>query len=294
MKIGIVPINLGEFSHPEQLVPFVQAAEQLGYESVWTFEHVIIPNEYESVYPYAPSGKLAFTSEHEFIDPLVSLTYIAASTERIRLGTGINILPQVSPLYFAKQTACIDHLSNGRLMLGLGVGWLKEEFDALGVPFARRGARADEYLDALSLAWTGEEVNYKGEFIDWHDFRILPPAKQTPRIPVYIGGVTRPAVKRVVARGDGWYVIHNGEAQLREHFAVLDDELEKAGRAKSTLEFTSYWNFHKEGLEMLDVYEELGVDRLLINVHALRQGDAMTALKWFADEVFPILEARRA
>ena len=99
---------------------------------------------------------------------------------------------------------------------------------------------------------------------------------------------------RVVARGDGWYVIHNGEQQLREHFALLDEELANAGRSKTTLEFTSYWNFHKEGLDMLDVYAELGVDRLLINVHALRQGDAITALKWFADEVFPGIEQRTA
>ncbi|MCH9671671.1 MAG: LLM class F420-dependent oxidoreductase [Gammaproteobacteria bacterium] len=294
MKIGIVPINLGEFSHPETLVPFVQEAEALGFESMWTFEHVIIPSQYESVYPYSPSGKLAFTADSEFIDPLVALTYIAAATEKLRLGTGINILPQVNPLYFAKQTACIDHLSNGRLMLGLGVGWLREEFDAIGVPFERRGKRADEYLEALKVAWTGEEVNFKGEFVDWHDFRILPPAKQKPGIPVFIGGVTPRAVKRVVEHGDGWYVIHNGPDQLNAHFKLLDAELAAQGRDKGTLEITSYWNFHKEGLDMLSHYEDLGVDRLLINVHALRQGDAVTALKWFADTVFPKLEARSA
>lgn len=294
MKIGVVPINLGEFCHPEQLVPFVQKAEELGYESMWTFEHVMIPKTYESVYPYSPSGKLAFSSDAEFIDPLISLTWIAAATKKLRLGTGVNILPQVSPLYFAKQTACIDHMSGGRLMLGLGVGWLKEEFDAIGVPFARRGKRTDEYLEALKIAWTGEEVNYKGEFLDWHDFKILPPSAQKPHIPIIIGGVTPRAIRRVVEHGDGWYVIAKDQDELRGHFDLLEKELAKQGRDKNTLDITSYWNFHKYGLDSLPVYEEMGITRLLINVHAIRMGDAMTALQRFADEIMPKLEARSA
>ncbi|MBI3994236.1 MAG: LLM class F420-dependent oxidoreductase [Candidatus Lambdaproteobacteria bacterium] len=285
MKFGIVPVNLGRFCEPETIVPFAQQAEALGFESLWTFEHVIIPKSYDSVYPYNPTGKLSFGPDAEFIDPLIALTYIAASTKKLRLGTGVNILPQVSPLYFAKQTACIDHLSNGRLMLGLGVGWLKEEFDAIGVPFERRGERTDEYLKALKLAWSGKEVNFKGEFLDWHDFKILPPSKQKPHIPVIIGGTTKRAIRRLVEHGDGWYVIHKDLDHLRENMAKLDKELKAQGRKKQTLELTAYWNYYAEGLDSLKVYEDMGIERVLINVHALRQKDIYTALEVFANDV---------
>ena len=164
MKFGIVPINLNEFTNPDILVPFVQRAEVLGYESVWTAEHVIIPKTYASVYPYNPNGKLPFPPDAAIIDPLVALTFIAAASTHLRLGTGVNILPQMNPLYLAKWASSIDHLSHGRLMLGVGIGWLQEEFEAIGVPFADRGRRADEYLRALKAVWSGEEVNYLGKF----------------------------------------------------------------------------------------------------------------------------------
>ncbi len=125
-------------------------SQGLGYESVWTAEHVIFPKEYASIYPYNPSGKLRFKPDDPIIDPLVTLiTFIAAATQKLRLGTGINILPQTNPLYLAKWCSSIDHLSKGRLILGVGIGWLREEFEALGVPFERRGKRADEYMEAL-------------------------------------------------------------------------------------------------------------------------------------------------
>ena len=159
MKFGIVPINLQEFTNPEVVIPFVQRAETLGYESVWTAEHVIIPKAYTSVYPYNPSGKVPFASDAAIIDPLIALTFIASATTRLRLGTGVNILPQMNPLYLAKWASSLDHLSRGRFMLGVGIGWLREEFEAIGAPFANRGKRADEYLQALKAVWSGEDVN---------------------------------------------------------------------------------------------------------------------------------------
>ena len=285
MKFGIVPINLREFTDPAMVIPFVQKAEALGYESVWTAEHVIIPKQYDSVYPYNPDGKLPFKPDAPIIDPLVALTFIAAATTTLRLGTGVNILPQMSPLYLAKWASSIDHLSQGRLMLGLGIGWLREEFAAIGVPFARRGKRANEYLEALKAVWTGEEVDFRGEFVNWQGFTMRPTPAQAGGVPLVIGGITAPAIRRTVTYGDGWYVIGKDLDDYRAHMQALAEECARQGRDKQELEITAYWNYYGEGLDSLAVYEDLGVHRLLVNMHALRAGDVTTALERFADEV---------
>jgi probable F420-dependent oxidoreductase len=284
VKVGVVPVNAGPYLAPGFLGRFAKLAEDLGYESLWTFEHVIVPEHYDSVYPYNPSGKLAVAADGQFVDPLVALTWIAASTERLRLGTGVNILPQVSPLYFAKQASSIDYLSNGRLMLGLGVGWLKEEFDALGVPFERRGARADEYLDAMTAAWSGERVDFEGEFVRWQGWSMQPRPVQRPRIPIIVGGTSPAAIRRVVGRGDGWYVIHKDLDQFKQFMGQLRAECDRQGRDPAELEVTAYWNYSREGLEGAAAYEEAGVSRLLINTAALRMGKPEEAITRFAEE----------
>ena len=161
MKFGLVPINIG-VATAEQMITTAQAAEEAGYDSVWTFEHVIVPVDYESKYPYHQSGKMAASPETPFIDPLIALTAVAAQTKSIRLATGVNIVSQVNPLLLAKQAASLDFLSGGRFMLGAGIGWLREEFDALQVPFERRGARTRDYLQVMQALWTQEEASFVG------------------------------------------------------------------------------------------------------------------------------------
>ena len=285
MKFGIVPINLGEFTDPQVLIPFVHKAERLGYESVWTAEHVIIPKHYDSVYPYNPSGKVPFRPDASIIDPLVALTFIAAATSRLRLGTGVNILPQTNPLYLAKWASSIDHLSQGRLMLGLGIGWLQEEFAAIGVPFAQRGKRSDEYLAALKAVWTGQEVDFQGEFVRWQGFQMRPAPAQAGGVPLVIGGVSAPAIRRTVRHGNGWYVIGKDLDEYRAHMRALDDECRRQDRNRAELEITAYWDYYRQGADSLPAYQELGVDRLLINVRALRHDSTDAALERFADEV---------
>ena len=284
MHVGITPINSATYLDPTYLRDFVQLVEGLGYESVWTFEHVIVPHEYESRYPYSPTGKLAIPADSGFTDPLIALTYIACATERLRLGTGINILTQTNALYLAKQASSLDHLSNGRFMLGVGVGWLEEEFQALGVPFERRGQRADEYIDAMRACWTGADVDHSGEFLDWHGFRMLPTPAQEPSLPVFIGGTTDAAIRRLVTRGDGWYVIHKDLDDFRGHIERMRAECDRQGRDPSSLELTAYWNYHREGLEGLEVYREHGVSRVLVNTAALRMGRPEEAVQQFATE----------
>jgi probable F420-dependent oxidoreductase len=285
MRVGVVPVNAGPYLGPGVLGSFGRLLEELGYESVWTFEHVIVPDRYDSVYPYNPSGKLAVSGSDRFVDPLIALTWVASQTERLRLGTGVSILPQQNPLYLAKQASSLDHLSGGRLMLGLGIGWLREEFEALGVPFERRGERADEYLDAMTQAWSGRTVDVRGDFVDWHGWSMQPTPVQQPRIPIVIGGTSPAAIRRVVARGDGWYVIHRDLEHFRSLMAQLRAECERQGRDPSELEVTAYWNHHREGLDGARAYEDAGVSRLLVNVQALRMGRPEEAVRRFAGEV---------
>jgi len=291
MHVGVVPINSAAYLDPSFLRDFSQLLEGLGYESVWTFEHVIIPHEYESRYPYSPTGKLAVPPDAGFTDPLIALTFVAAATERLRLGTGVNILTQVNALYLAKQASSLDHLSDGRFMLGVGVGWLEEEFDALGVPFDRRGARADEYIDAMRMCWTGDDVDHTGDFLDWRGFRMLPTPVQTPSLPIVIGGTTDAAIRRVVSRGDGWYVIHKDLEDFRGHIDRLHTECERQGRDPAEIELTAYWNHHREGFDGLQVYADHGVTRVLVNTAALRMGRPDEAVTQFAEEALPAAAA---
>jgi probable F420-dependent oxidoreductase len=166
MKIGLVPINI-RMQSLEQLVGLSQFIESQGFESVWTFEHVMVPVEYESKYPYSKDGKMGGSSDNPFLDPLIALTAVAAHTKTLRLGTGVNILSQANPLLLAKQAASLDVLSGGRFMLGAGIGWLREEFDAMGVPFERRGARYDDYVVAMRKVWSGEVVEHQSDFLNW-------------------------------------------------------------------------------------------------------------------------------
>lgn len=295
MDVGVVPVNGRGFLEAGELARMARLVEGCGYESMWTFEHVIVPDRYDSTYPYSPTGKLAVSSEDPFVDPLVALAWVAASTDRLRLGTGVNILPQVNPLYLAKQASSIDYLSGGRLMLGLGVGWLKEEFDVLGVPFEARGARADEYIDAMRAAWSGDPVDKRGEFVDWHGFRMIPTPVQrrdgVGAVPVIVGGTSAAAIRRVVTRGDGWYVIHRDLEHFAELMSALRAECDRQGRDPDTVELTAYWNHAREGIAGAETYRAAGVGRLLVNLFALRMGSPADAAQRFAQEVLPQVSA---
>ena len=267
MKIGITAINVGGPALAQDLAENARVAEEAGLESVWTFEHAMIPVEYASRYPYSRSGKMPVTPETWFIDPLIALTTAAAVTTTLKLGTGINILPQVQPLLFAKQTASLDVLSGGRLLLGLGVGWLQEEFEAMGTPFARRGARFREYLEAIRKAWSGDVVEHEGELLSWSGFKSYPTPTRPSGPPVIIGGTSEPALRRVVRMGDGWYTPNHSVGQLREQLTRLRTAATAEGRAMDSIEVTAAWVLAKEP-DALAEYEDLGVSRLIVPWYA--------------------------
>ncbi|MGH7935244.1 MAG: TIGR03619 family F420-dependent LLM class oxidoreductase, partial [Candidatus Binataceae bacterium] len=167
MKIGLMFVNSGPFSRPELLAELARGAEQCGVESIWTVEHVVIPHDYQSPYPYSKTGKIPGGEDVSIPDPLLPLSYAAALTSKIRLCTGVVILPQRDPLYLAKQLATLDVLSHGRVTLGIGSGWLKEEFDALGLDFHSRGARTDEAMKALRTLWRDNPSNFHGKHFNF-------------------------------------------------------------------------------------------------------------------------------
>lgn len=281
MKIGIVPINVGGPRTAEQMVDVVQHAEAAGIESVWTFEHVIVPVQYESTYPYDRSGKMPIQPEGWFIDPLISLAHVAAATKTIRLGTGVNIFPQTNPLLFAKQVASIDRLSAGRLILGLGIGWLAEEYQAMGTPFARRGARFDDYLEAVKKVWTGGVVEHESDFVSWHGFKSHPTPFQEPHPPILMGGTTSKTLERVVKVAQGWYAPSDSQTLLRAKLDELRQLADAAGRPFDSIDITTSWRMSARP-DALPELEELGINRVVALLGATGESDPKKAIDLIA------------
>src|SRR5690349_15796477 len=180
-------------------------AEARGFESIWVAEHVVLFDEYESQYPYAADGKFPGGGDTGLLEPLTALTYLAAVTDRIRLGTSICLVPQRNPVYTAKQVVDLDNLSGGRVDFGVGIGWLKEEFDALNTPFERRGKRTDEYLQVMRSLWTDEVSSFAGDTYDLPPCRMYPKPIQAPHPPIHVGGESDAALRRAARFGQGWF-----------------------------------------------------------------------------------------
>jgi len=281
MKIGIVSINVGGPATAESMVAVAQHAEAAGIESVWTFEHVIVPTDYESKYPYARSGKMGIPPEAWFLDPLISLAHVAAATKTIGLGTGVNIFPQANPLLFAKQAASLDALSGGRLTLGLGIGWLAEEYAAMGTPFKRRGARFDDYLAAVKKVWTGDVVEHESEFLSWHGFKSHPTPVQKPHPPILIGGTSTKTLQRVVKAAEGWYAPSDSQQELSEKIALLKEIAAQAGRPFESIDITTNWRIAKRP-DALPELEELGINRAVVLLGATGESDPRKAIDLIA------------
>ncbi len=273
MKIGLFGINMAQVDAPDTLLPLMKRVEEMGFESVWTGEHVMIPRDYASAYPFNSSGRIGVPPETHFIDPLIALSHVAAHTTTLRLGTGINLLPQSNPLLFAKQVASLDHLSKGRVLLGLGVGWLAEEFTAMGVPFAGRGRRFDDYLRAVKKVWSGVEVEHQSDYLNWSGFKSYPLPHAPSGPPIIIGGHSPAALRRTVATGDGWFAFPKSHDELSGLLGQLRDRAAAAGRDPATIEITALWRDFADGMASLKTYREMGVHRLLAPLGLLARGD---------------------
>ena len=260
MKFGLRYCNTGRFTDPRRAIELVQAGEQAGFESVWTVEHTVVPEGYQSQYPYSPDGKMA-GGMHDFPlpDPLIWMSYVAAATTHLKFATGILILPQHNPVIAAKQVATLDHLTGGRILLGIGVGWLEEEFDALGVPFADRGRRTDEYIAALRELWTADKPTFQGEFVSF-DRAHCQPQPHDGAVPIIVGGHSRAAARRAGRLGDGFFPARGLSAELVD---LAKRTAEESGRDPEALEITASV---PEDLDEIPKLAEFGVSRVLVPV----------------------------
>jgi probable F420-dependent oxidoreductase len=266
VKFGLFNMNAGPCSWPSGAERIGRLAEDLGYESLWAGEHVVVPSPRVAPSPMDPTERM--------LDPLIALTFLAGVTHRVQLGTGIIILPQRQPAVLAKQVASLDVLSNDRLMLGLGVGYLEPEFRALGVPLADRGPRADEYLDAMQALWTMEQPKYHGRYVDFEgiDAHPRPIRPGGPRI--IIGGHSASAYRRAVARGHGWYGYFLTPERTADALAGLAEAAAEVDRPAhlGRLEITVTPRGRIDRALVLQ-YVDLGVDRLVfLPPHGLDEG----------------------
>jgi probable F420-dependent oxidoreductase len=281
MKFGLVPVNVGVRS-VEQIVGLAQLAEAVGVESVWTFEHVMVPEDYASKYPYSADGKMGARPETNFVDPLIALATVAAHTKSLRLGTGVNILSQANPLLLAKQAASLDFVSGGRFMLGAGIGWLREEFDAMGVPYERRGARFDDYVVAMKKVWSGEVIEHRSDFIQWSGFKSYPiPGKSA--IPIIIGGVKGKIYERVALHGDGWFLPVDSPEALVEKLAPLAASCAAVGRDSASIEISCMWNM-QGGLDAVKAFADAGASRIIVPLLALGK-DPVAGITQLAEDI---------
>tara|TARA_B110000263_G_scaffold109146_1_gene95449 strand:+ start:9403 stop:10254 length:852 start_codon:yes stop_codon:yes gene_type:complete len=251
MKFGLMSANLMGNVEGAAVGELARAAEEVGFHSIWAVEHAVVPLEYASTYPYDDGGRLfKGASQLDISDPLIWLAFAAAVTTKIRLATGILILPQRNPLIAAKEIASLDRLSNGRIDLGIGVGWLREEFDALGVPFEKRGARTDEYLRAIRVLWSETEAEYHGEFVDFAPVYCQPKPTQSS-IPILVGGHSDRAARRAGELGDVFFPAERPVETLVALHSAAKQYAEDAGRDPSSIELWTSSNGDRKHLEQL-------------------------------------------
>jgi len=263
------------FSQDSPVAFIAEAAEWLdaaGFHSLWLPEHVLFFPEYTSRYPYSDDGRLAGNPKG-LIDPFIALTYVAARTHNIRLGTGICLVPQRQPVYTARQVADLDYLSGGRVDFGVGIGWLAEELAALGMSFADRARRCTEYIGAMKALWTQEVAEFHGETVDIARCYFNPKPVQKPHPPIFFGGESDAALRRVAAIGDGWYGFDLDPAGVAERLTRLDGFLAERGRRRADVRVFVGPNSHRITSENFGAYRDLGIDQLVAPLFARTMDD---------------------
>ena len=257
--------HVGPLATPEAIAGVARKAEQLGYHSVWVSDHIITPRKMESPYP---GGRYPVEPEWPYLEAVATLLYAAAVTQRVRLGTSVIVITQRQPVLLAKQLATLDVLSGGRLIFGAGAGWMKEEFQALNVPFANHGPRMAEYLEVILRCWTLDDPTFHGRFYDLEDVGVYPKPVQTPHPPIWIGGWVDGALRRAARYGDAWHAGGPPDV-LAERFARLKQFAREYGRDPDDIPLTVRGDGVRlkdqaQAIEQLRAYKEIGASVLTL------------------------------
>lgn len=279
MNFGIIFANVGAYVDPDAAIIMGQSAEANGFESIWTVEHPAVPKGYVSEYPYSRDGRMPGDEMAPIPDPLAWLTWVGAHTTTIKLATGVMILPLRNPVVLAKECATIDHLTRGRLILGVGVGWLHEEFDAIDVGWDDRGAHTDDSIHALRALWTQETSTYSGSHSSFADIYSFPKPAQGS-IPIVVGGHSKPAARRAGRFGDGFFPAD--PRHLVELLPVMRAAAVEAGRDPDAIEITTGGRPKLDELKML---ADIGVTRFVVPPLAMHPGKLPEAMEKFAEDI---------
>lgn len=263
MQLGLHALGIGSGADRTVIDAVACTAERHGFATLWAGEHVVMVDNSKSRYPYSESGVIAVPGQADWLDPVIALSFAAAASSRIRLATGVLLLPEHNPVIVAKQAASLDRLSAGRLTLGVGVGWSREEFEALGVPFERRGARTAEYVDAMRTLWREDVASFHGRFVSFDSIRVNPKPVAGQGIPVVVGGNSDAALGRVAAWGDGWYGFNlDGIEEVRHRLDRLEKLCTESGRDPAGLRLAVALAAPR--VDDVGALAELGVDELVL------------------------------
>lgn len=301
--------NAGAAINGPDIVRFVQRAEALGFESLWTGDHLVLPAGGTTQYPYTADGSFPLDSAENFLEPFTLLAYVAAVTRTVKLGTTVIILPYRNPIVQAKMLACLDVLSGGRLICGVGVGWLEKEFEVLQASYKDRGPVSDEYIQIFKTLWTEAQPAFKGRFYTFDGITFHPKPLQKPHPPIWVGGHTQRAIRRAVRLGDAWHPTRQTPEFVSRHLPYLREEAERIGRdpaeitisLKRSLEFTdiglSGEILHRTGGSLIGTTQEviddvrrcqdIGIDHLGFDFRTGRVDEMLAIIEHFASAVMP-------
>ena len=303
MKIGCHLPMFGPIGTRENVLTFARRMESLGYDSLWASDHVVIPSRIASRYPYSPAGQFPLGPDVPFLEPLTTLALVAGVTERVRLGTSVLVLPHRNPALAAKMAATLDHLSGGRVVLGVGVGWMREEIELLGGDYDRRGAWSDEAIAVMRACWRDARTAHHGEFFSFDEIGVFPKPTRGD-LPILIGGHTPRALRRVVELGDGWHAAFIPPEALKGDIARLREECARQKRPFEQLTISVRAGLSLRSAPLgpdrkplqgsrdqviadLVAYRDLGVESILLEARYRDLADMLSIYATFARDIRP-------
>lgn len=294
MKFGFPLPQIGPLASGENVRAFAQLVEELGFDSLWVSEHIVIPRKQRTPYPRSPTGKFPVPPDMAFLEPIATLVFAAACSRRVQLGIGVCVLPWRNPVITAKELATLDVLSGGRLIFGVGVGWWVEEFEMLGAPFEQRGARTDEYIQLIKKLWTEDNPSFQGRFWQIEEVGFAPKPLQKPQPPLWVGGDAEPALRRAGRLADAWHAADYAPPELAEMFARVQGYAEEAGRDPRAVGLTlrlplAAAEDSQRTIERLRGYQEVGVSHIVFDMWVRSVEEFRQGLERFASEVRPAL-----